>query len=199
MVRKTLIQRFESARRLHREDIVRGLIVPGLNGSGPTHWQSLWARQYEFERVEQHDWANPDAAVWVEALDAVIRAQSEKVTIIAHSLGCWTTIHWAMSSSDSGALVESALLVAPPDIPSSKTLPKSAIEFLRHQKVELPFPSILVGSENDPYMALNGAQILAQRLGSRFINAGFAGHINIDSGHGPWSEGESLLHELIDF
>ncbi|MEB0164938.1 alpha/beta hydrolase, partial [Glaciimonas sp. CA11.2] len=30
------------------------LIVPGLNNSGPQHWQSRWERLYPaFERIEQ--------------------------------------------------------------------------------------------------------------------------------------------------
>jgi predicted alpha/beta hydrolase family esterase len=32
------------------------LVVPGLHGSAPEHWQSLWEKQHpEFRRVEQVD------------------------------------------------------------------------------------------------------------------------------------------------
>jgi len=172
--------------------------VPGLNGSGPVHWQTLWEHQYKFKRVEQRDWGNPAAVVWVETLDAAIRAHSEKAVIIAHSLGCWTMIHWAALYADSKDRVQSALLVAPPDIASSAALPKSVLEFTRHQKEKLPFPSILVGSENDPYSTLDRAQALAHAIGSSFVNAGFVGHVNIDSGHGPWLQGEALLQRLIN-
>ena len=61
----------------------------------------------------------------------------------------------------------------------------------------IPFPSVLVGSENDPYMTLESARKLAMHWGSSFINAGKAGHINLDSGHGHWQEGEALLRNLI--
>lgn len=175
---------------------MRGLIVPGLNGSGPAHWQTLWERQYGFQRVEQRDWRNPDAAAWVETLDEAIRENLDKVIIIAHSLGCWAMIHWAALHADGKDRVQSALLVAPPDIASSASLPKSALDFTCHQKGKMPFPSIIVGSENDPHMTLDGAQELAHVTGSSFINAGFAGHINIDSGYGPWPQGEKLLQKL---
>jgi hypothetical protein len=178
------------------ENILRGLIVPGLNGSGPAHWQTLWEHQYKFERVEQLDWGNPDAVIWTESLDAAIRAHQDKVVFVAHSLGCWTVIHWAALHADSKNRVLSALLVAPPDIASAPELRTSAINFTNHKK-KLPFPSILVGSENDPYMTLNKAQALARSTGSSFINAGFVGHININSGHGPWPQGEALLQRLI--
>lgn len=172
--------------------------MPGLNGSGLAHWQTLWERQYKFERLEQQDWGNPDAVVWTKTLDKAIHSHPDKVVIIAHSLGCWALIHWAALFEDGKDRVQSALLVAPPDIASSAALPKSALDFTRHQTIKLPFPSILVGSENDLYMKLNRAQALARDTGSRFINAGFVGHININSGHGPWPAGEALLQKSIN-
>jgi uncharacterized protein len=183
---------------MREKDILRGLIVPGLNGSGPAHWQTLWERQYKLERVEQQDWGNPDAAVWTEKLDAAIGARRDKAVIIAHSLGCWTVIRWAALYADSKDRVQTALLVAPPDIELSATLPKSVLDFNRHQGRRLPFPSILVGSENDPHMTLDRALALARASGSRFVNAGLVGHINIDSGHGPWPQGETLLQKLVN-
>jgi len=177
---------------------VRCLIVPGLNGSGVNHWQSLWEHQYKFERVEQLDWRNPDAVAWTEALDAAIRAHSDPVVLVGHSMGCWTVIRWTALHADSRDRVRSALLVAPPDLASADALPKAAMDFARYQLCKLPFSSILVGSENDPYMGLDKARTLASSIGSRFINAGFAGHINIESGHGPWPEGEALLQKLIN-
>jgi uncharacterized protein len=182
---------------MRKENTLRGLIVPGLNGSGPAHWQTLWERQYQFERVEQLHWDNPDASAWTETLNAAICARPEKAVLIAHSLGCWTVIHWAASHADSINKVQSALLVAPPDIALSDILPQAVMDFGSHQKIRLPFPSILVGSENDPYMTLDRSQLLARDLGSGFINAGLAGHINIDSGHGPWPQGDALLKKLI--
>jgi predicted alpha/beta hydrolase family esterase len=183
------------ARALWRE-IMRGLIVPGLNGSGPDHWQTLWERQYGFIRVEQRDWGNPDAVAWVRNLDAAIRAHPDKPVIIAHSLGCWAVMHWAFLHVDSKERVKSALLVAPPNLTAAAALPHSALSFTKYEKQTLPFFSILVGSENDPYMPLEKARALAAEIGSEFVNAGLAGHINIDSGHGNWPQGEALLQKL---
>ncbi|MGN1057635.1 MAG: RBBP9/YdeN family alpha/beta hydrolase, partial [Comamonas sp.] len=61
----------------------------------------------------------------------------------------------------------------------------------------LPFPSILVGSRNDPYCSLERAQQMAQAWGSQWVNAGAAGHINSDSGLGAWDAGHALLQQLI--
>ena len=56
----------------------------------------------------------------------------------------------------------------------------------------LGIPAALVASSNDPYCSLDRARQLAAAWGAQFIEAGDAGHINANSGHGPWPEG--LLH-----
>jgi hypothetical protein len=45
-------------------------------------------------------------------------------------------------------------------------------------------------------MAPDDARELARAWGSRFVLLDHAGHINADTGFGPWPEGESLLAEL---
>ncbi len=60
----------------------------------------------------------------------------------------------------------------------------------------LSFPSIVVASETDPYVAIDRAEEFSRSWGSRFVNLGPAGHINVASGHGPWHQGLLLLQEL---
>ena len=67
---------------------MRILIVPGLNGSGPGHWQILWEEKYGGERVNQRDWESPDLAEWIGVLNATVTARAERTVIIAHSLVC---------------------------------------------------------------------------------------------------------------
>ncbi len=62
--------------------------------------------------------------------------------------------------------------------------------------IRLPFPSILVGSTNDPWMRLEDARYWAKVWGSEFVNAGALGHINADSGLGCWRNGLTLLQQL---
>jgi predicted alpha/beta hydrolase family esterase len=80
-------------------------------------------------------------------------------------------------------------------VESSSYIPDTLRLFAAHEAI--PFPSILVGSENDHYMTLESARRLAGYWNSRFVNAGAVGHINPDSGHGPWLAGETLLMDLI--
>lgn len=174
---------------------IRILIVPGLNGSGPGHWQTLWEEKYGCERVNQRDWGNPDLAEWIDTLNSTVMAEAECTIIVAHSLGCLTVAHWAHAYPENTRRIQCALLVAPPDVESSSCIPETLRRFASNDVI--PFPSVLVGSENDHYMTLDSARRRAGHWNSRFINAGAAGHINLDSGHGPWPQGEILLMDLI--
>jgi len=179
------------------EDVVRArvLIVPGLNGSGPGHWQMLWEEEYGYRRVDQSDWVNPDLDEWVNTLNAAVTASSERTVLVAHSLGCLTVAHWAKAFPENTGRIQCALLVAPPDVELSPYIPETLRRFAAHEP--LPFPSVLVGSESDHYMTLEASRRLAIDWNSRFVNAGTVGHINLDSGHGPWPQGETLFADLM--
>jgi predicted alpha/beta hydrolase family esterase len=56
---------------------------------------------------------------------------------------------------------------------------------------------MLAASSNDPYCELARSHKLAEAWGARFVDLGFAGHVNTDSGHGRWPEGERLLGEML--
>lgn len=62
---------------------------------------------------------------------------------------------------------------------------------------ELPFPALVVASENDPFARFERAEAFADAWGAAFISAGEAGHINVASGHGDWPDGEVLLGEAL--
>jgi len=149
---------------------MRILIVPGLNGSGPDHWQTLWEEKYGGKRVIQRDWGNPDLDGWVNTLNAAIAARSEQIVLVAHSLGCLTVAHWAQAYPENAGQIRCALLVAPPNVESSHDIPEALRRFATHQVI--PFPSLLVGSENDHHMTLGIAQRLAGLWKSHFVNAG---------------------------
>ena len=60
----------------------------------------------------------------------------------------------------------------------------------------LPFPSIVVGSLDDPWMEARHAAEWADSWSSGFINAGALGHINAESHLGDWEYGLALLKLL---
>jgi predicted alpha/beta hydrolase family esterase len=175
------------------------LTVPGLNGSGPGHWQTLWEQERDdCERLELGMWDNPRRNVWIARIDQAVRAADAPIILAAHSLGCVAVAWWAtLAGQPWGTPIAGALLVAPPDVNRA-----DARDTLRGFGPApcglLPFPSIVVASENDPYITLQRAFDLAQDWGSHFLNIGEAGHINANSGLGRWSEGQALLSRLVD-
>lgn len=52
------------------------IVVPGLNGSGPTHWQSWIEALICAQCVEQDDWARPDIDLWSARVEQAIFAQT---------------------------------------------------------------------------------------------------------------------------
>ena len=175
------------------------LTIPGLNNSGPGHWQTLWEKtRGDCERVDLGSWASPSRNSWVTRLDAAIRAANGPIILAAHSLGCLAVARWgALQSQAYGWPVTGALLVAPPDCDRMET-PETIGGFGPTPRAQLPFPSIVVASRNDPYIFFERAHSIGKNWGSSFVDAGFCGHINADSGLGEWRFGQALLDKLID-
>ena len=63
-------------------------------------------------------------------------------------------------------------------------------------RTSLPFQSVVVASDNDPYCRLERARLFAEHWGSRLVVVPGAGHINADSGLGDWPQGLKLLGAL---
>jgi predicted alpha/beta hydrolase family esterase len=162
----------------HPADAPRLLIVPGLNDSGPAHWQT-WLQAFDRRavRVSQRDWATPDLERWAARIASVLEHAGPGPWIAAaHSFGCLALVRHLARRPDSG--VAAALLVAPADphrFGVAGLLPAHALRV----------PSVVVGSETDPWMSASEARAWSRRWGSHFVNLGDAGHINVASGFGP--------------
>ena len=171
------------------------LVLPGFGGSGEEHWQTRFERQNPgFIRVRQADWDHPDRETWVATLEAAVTAAPAPVVLVAHSLACVLVAHWAASGSVER--VGAAMLVAPPDVEAEGT-PEEVLGFAPIPTEPLPFPAVVLASRDDPYCTIERACGFAALWGADFIDVGALGHINVDSGHGPWPEGERLLKDLI--
>jgi uncharacterized protein len=171
------------------------LIVPGLGGSGPHHWQTYLERSFPgASRVHQDDWDWPDRDAWTERLTAAIEAAPGAV-LVAHSLGCAVVAHAVSARRD--LPVAAALLVAPADVDREHGGAEHPRGFAPMPCAPLPFRSIVVASTDDPCMTLARARAVADDWGAEFVEAGALGHINVDAGFGPWPDGESMLRRLI--
>jgi len=164
------------------------LFVPGLGGSGPDHWQSRWQEKLSTaRRVEQDDWSRLAIAPWRDRLVEAVSAATRPVILVAHSAGVIAVAHAAPQLPE-GA-VRGAFLVAPPSERVLATLAECDAAFATLPRARLPFPAVLVASRTDPYGSFQEAADLAMAWDAALADAGEAGHINAESGHGPWPEG----------
>ena len=158
----------------------RLLIIPGLRDSGVTHWQSWLQQQYrDARRVVQRDFSQPELLRWAERIRSTLDsapAETEWIAV-AHSFGCLALARHLADHPDSP--IRQALLVAPaePD--------KFGLAELLPQR-RLGRPLTLIASQNDPWMSAASAQRWAGRWGASFTNLGHVGHINSESGFGPF-------------
>lgn len=177
------------------------LIVPGWSNSGPDHWQSRWQRNFKTaRRVEQDDWLTPDRARWVDRVVEEVGLSTRPVVLVGHSLGVATILHAAPFLEPAG--VAGAFLVAPSDLDSVEDWPRgdgqapdgqawetSVASFRPMPRARLPFPARVIASSDDAFCSIERAQELGAAWGADVSSLANAGHINTDSGHGPWPEG----------
>jgi predicted alpha/beta hydrolase family esterase len=163
------------------------LIIPGLGNSGPEHWQTRWERRLPTaRRVEQDDWDRPSREAWSARIVGAVEGCVRPVVLVAHSLGVIAVAH-AAEALTSGK-VRAAFLVAPADTERADAPAAVRRSFGEIPRDPLPFASMVVASRDDPYCSFEVADDLAAAWGSVLVDAGAAGHINAESGHGPWPE-----------
>ena len=172
------------------------LILPGLGNSGEGHWQLRWAEKMSTAAiVEQAEWDEPDPEDWTDTIVKAVELAERPVVLVAHSLACIALVQ-AASRFPEGK-VRGAFLVSPPDIEGYLDVPEEARAFGMVPRDPLPFPSLLVISDSDPFCSLECAADYAGTWGADFHQAGNAGHINVHSGHGPWPEGLLMFTRLM--
>lgn len=171
------------------------LIIPGYTNSGPDHWQTRWEQKLSTaRRIEQAEWSKPVLEDWVASLIKHVDEATKPVVLVAHSLGIPTALHAMPQIKDK---IAGAFFVAPPDVTDETIRPKHLMTFGPYPQEKLPFPSVIIASRNDPFSSYEAAKALATALGSHLIDAGESGHINAESGHGPWPEGTLVFSQFL--
>lgn len=170
------------------------LVVPGLGGSGKTHWQTYLEQSFaQAVRVQQDDWDRPELTKWVQCLRRAVELHPDAI-LVAHSVGCVLVAHLAARYPD--LPIKAALLVAPADVDSARHTPPHIRGFAPIPRRPLHFHSVVVASTNDPYITIGRARQLADSWLADFVDAGGVGHINVESGFGRWAEGEAIVNRL---
>lgn len=177
------------------------LIVPGLRDHVQEHWQTQLAQQMPNSvTVPPLEQDKLSCQARLDAIDRALETIEGPVIIVAHSAGCMMVAHWALRRARP---IAGAVLAAPADVetpmpagyPSRDVL--AANDWLPIPQSQLPFPSILAASSNDPLTELGRARKFARDWGSRLVELGPVGHLNPASGHGPWPETQVLINDLL--
>jgi predicted alpha/beta hydrolase family esterase len=181
------------------------LFVPGYKNSPENHWQSRWADKISTaQRVVQEDWHKPEVNEWTRSLINSVSSAPKPVILIAHSIGVHLVsqaIHGDHTTEGERQIllqkIKGAFLVAPPDVENPDIKPKHLMTFGPYARAPFPFPTLLIGSTNDHFCTIDKAEEMSKTWNSLFINAGEQGHINGDSGHGPWPEGLMVFSKFM--
>jgi serine hydrolase len=166
------------------------LILPGRNNSGPQHWQSLWQeRRSDALRIEPATWGIPELDDWMAALERSLNASPEPPILVGHSMGSLLGVCWA-SQHRADLPISGMFLVAPPNV-RREGFP--AATFMNIPESPMPYPTLVVASETDPYCPIDVAKQMATTWQAGFVSVGDRGHIATEPGNGSWEEGWHLL------
>lgn len=170
--------------------------VPGLGNSDHKHWQSFFERSNNnFQRINQLDWITPQCNDWIAEIDrSITQYDLGSVVLIGHSLGSIAITHWANLYNRK---IKGAMLVAPSDVESPRyNFKTSGFTPIPLNRIE--FKTVIVASSDDPWVSLSRVNQFSEMWGSKLINIGNAGHINVASGHTDWRQGLEILSQLND-
>jgi predicted alpha/beta hydrolase family esterase len=173
------------------------LILHGLEGSGPEHWQSwlaarLRARGLEVAYPSLPEPDSPRLERWLDALDAELAdLPAAKTTVLCHSLGSLLWLHHAARRPSQQ--VARALLVAPPqpDDEDAQSIGFRPTPLDREGVAAAARESRLVCSTNDPWCPPETSRRIGEATGVTIDWLEDAGHINTDAGYGQWPDVEA--------
>ncbi|UAK16979.1 RBBP9/YdeN family alpha/beta hydrolase [Sporolactobacillus terrae] len=171
--------------------VMNYLVLHGLGGSKGGHWQewlteSLKRKGKKVWFPQFSDWDRPLKNVWLNQLNRTLeQIPDEPLTVVAHSLGCILWIHYAAQRLS--RRIDRVIMVCPPspyhkkaEIQDFFPLPEAKQSLAAAAK-----KSLFVLSTNDPFLPqADMGHFLTYCLPCFIIPE--QGHINLDSGYGPW-------------
>ncbi len=168
------------------------LIVHGLEGSGPEHWQTwlaarLRARGLDVAYPLLPDAASPRLERWLEALaDELGRLPAAETTVLCHSLGSLLWLHHAATRPP--LHVDRVLLVAPPqpDVDDPQSPGFRPVPLDAEGVASAARETRLVCSTDDPWCPVPTSERIGSEIGVEIDWLDDAGHVNAATGYGPW-------------
>src|SRR5215470_10888472 len=173
------------------------LTLPGWDDSGPDHWQTHWEQAFpHMRRVQQDDWRNAVFTQWSARLSEAVLRCRKPVLLVAHSLGTSLVVRWA-EEEGGGGNVAGAFLVAPTDQDLLDESERGVKGFAPMVTDPLPFPSMVLASQNDAFVTLHRARFFAESWEASFVNVGALGHVGSSARLGIWPQGLVWLGQFV--
>ena len=175
------------------------LVLPGRDGSGADHWQTLWEQAFpDFARVQQVDWIHPVYSEWEVKLTDAVNQAIKPVLLIAHSAGTSLTMRWASDRPELAKKIAGAFLVAPSDRDVLEGTPDNPIKGFGPMRMKpLPFKAMVVASRNDPLVTFERASAFAKAWQATLVDAGDSGHLGTAAQLGIWPNGLVALGQFL--
>ncbi len=178
-----------------RETSPTFVILHGLDGSPAGHWQrcleeELLSRGLRVRFPDLPLKESPDLRDWMDHLHSTLCDAGPDAVVVAHSLGAVLWMQYA--SRPDGAAVDRVLLVAPPGLAELDELGKirgHRAGYFHRERLRFAAKTVFIaGSLQDPYCRRGFADEYARPLAINpiYLPDRFR-HVNIESGHGPWS------------
>jgi hypothetical protein len=165
------------------------LILHGLSGSGPGHWQR-WLQERLTEAghtvsfPDLPDPDTPDSDAWRGAVLGELASLDDPV-VICHSLSCIT---WLAVTQELDGPAERVALVAPPSLGAglAEIEPFFPVTATAADVSRAARDTRLICSDNDPYCPEGAAALYGGPLDLPIDLVPGGGHLNVDAGLGPW-------------
>lgn len=170
------------------------MLVHGLGGSGPWHWQQWLTAQLPAYgvRAELPGLPGPDSPVldeWLSMLRSRLASvpASAELVVAAHAEGVALWLHHTATIGGRARRADRVLLVAPPD-PQREPDAGGLVPYpqdARSLRRAAGLTRLVVGT-GDQHITMHGAHALADRLKIELDVVLDGEHVDTEAGYGPW-------------
>ncbi len=172
---------------------MKTLILHGWGGSDFPHWQSHLASEIaknygtvSFPLLDNCHF--PSKNRWLKQVKKLLEEFKPDI-VVCHSLA--NTL-WFWLCQEEIATVEKLFMVSPPSLSTTEATIKTFFPCKIPNDIHAREVQLIV-SDNDPWIKLEEAESMAEKISANYKVIENGGHINADSGYGKWK----LIEEMV--